>query len=678
MGLVAALPGRSEGAPFDEAIIGPLAGELSGSAAKRDLEVLSRQHRMRGSRGYHAAAAHIAGELRRAGLAEVEIIRLPADGRIFYGTQRSRPPWDAERAELWAVGDGAGGRGRIRLASWADSPMALAQDSESADVTAELVDVGEGAVAADYAGKNVRGKIVLAGAQPVAVAPIAVARMGAVGIVSYAQNQRTAWWKKDTGAVRWGHLDTFSASPTFGFMVSLGQAGALRRRLAAGERIRLHAIVKAGKHRGAYEIATGVIPGADPALRGQEIVFSCHLDHPNPGANDNASGCATILEVARVLARLVRSGKLPRPARTLRFVWPPEIEGTLSLLVARPALARRIRAAIHLDMVGGGRATKAVFHVTRGPDSLPSFEGDIAAAVARFVNEQSYRYAATGEADWPLVDPAGDAEALQAEPTAFTSGSDHEIYAEGSFRIPVIYLNDWPDRTIHTTRDTPAQIDPTKLERAAFIAAASGYLLAQLRDADAAWVWGAVQRESLRRTASMLERRARLDAAEAANLVRFHLAFERDVAASMGRFLAVPAATRRATGAFLRHLEAMVGGPGAPATRVSAGDAALVYRRNPALKGPMRVFGYSYFEAHYRGGAPPALLAAAPPGGDEGVYAYEALNLVDGRRTVREIRDDLAAMLGPVPLADVAGYLRALESIDVIDVIDVIERPARR
>ena len=79
---------------------------------------------------------------------------------------------------------------------------------------------------------------------------------------------------------------------------------------------------------GAYEVATAIIPGADPRLASQEIVLSCHLDHQRPGANDNASGCATILEVARTLAKLIARGELARAApRTIRFVWPPEVEG---------------------------------------------------------------------------------------------------------------------------------------------------------------------------------------------------------------------------------------------------------------------------------------------------------------------------------------------------------------
>ena len=658
-----------QGAPFDKAVIEPLADELSGSRIKREVEFISRHHRMRGSRGYKTVAEHIANELRHAGLKRVEIIDLKADGRIFYGTQRSRPPWDADRADLWEVRSArGGGTQRVRLASWAEMPLVLAQDSESAEVVADLIDVGEGTSVSDYAGKDVRGKIVLIGAQPEEASRLAVERFGAAGMVSYAQNQRTAWWKKNRTLVRWGHLDTFAATPSFAFMVSLQRADEFRRRLSGGERIRLQASVQAGKHPGSYQITTGVIPGADRSLRSQEIVFSCHLDHPRPGANDNASGCATILEVARTLSRLIARKRLPPPARTIRFVWPPEIEGTLALLVARPDLTRRVRAAIHLDMVGGGPVTKAVFHVTRGPASLPSFVHDVAATVARFVNQQSDEYAGTGQASWPMVDPAGGAEALQAEIVPFSSGSDHAVYGEGSFRIPAIYLNDWPDRYIHTHLDAVANIDATKLERAAFIAASSGYLLSRLGVSDAGWVWDAIARESLRRTATMLEQRARLTPPEAANLVRFHMAHEREVAASVERFFRPTADMRRQADDFLDRLGALAGATARrPAAAAPPGPAGgeLVFRRNPKLKGPVAVFGYDYFDAHHKG-PKPALLNYRGARAEGEDYAYEALNLVDGRRTVRQIRDDLSAIYGPVPLEIVLTYLRALEAIDVV------------
>ena len=50
---------------------------------------------MRGSTGFAAAVEEISEQLGEYGLSEFEIISLPADGEIFYGTQRSRPAWNA-------------------------------------------------------------------------------------------------------------------------------------------------------------------------------------------------------------------------------------------------------------------------------------------------------------------------------------------------------------------------------------------------------------------------------------------------------------------------------------------------------------------------------------------------------------------------------------------------------
>ncbi len=107
----------------------------------------------------------------------------------------------------------------------------------------------------------------------------------------------------------------------------------------------------------------------------------------------------------------------------------------------------------------------------------------------------------------------------------------------------------------------------------------------------------------------------------------------------------------------------------AEGTPAGAGEVAgRVYRRAAEPKGPMEGFGYSYFEEKTAEQkiAAPALLRRTPLWG-EGSYAYEALNLVDGRRTVRQIRDDLAAIYGPVPLEEVAEYLDVLRRIGVLD-----------
>src|SRR5215467_12638258 len=221
-----------------ESQVKALAEELSGEAAKRNLEGIVRNHRQRGSKGFHAAAELVAERARAYGLSDVSILQFPADGKIFYGTQRSRLPWDADFAELWELRkDGDAWTPAALLASYQAIPVSLAEDSESADVTADLIDVGNGTAESDYNGKDVRGKIVLAAAQPGAVQELAVEKFGAAGIISYALNQPQAWRGDDDTLIRWGHLESFPKTKTFAFMISLKTSRALRDRLKGGEQI---------------------------------------------------------------------------------------------------------------------------------------------------------------------------------------------------------------------------------------------------------------------------------------------------------------------------------------------------------------------------------------------------------------------------------------------------------
>ncbi len=645
--------------------------ELSGETAKRNLEFITREHRMRGSRGFRAAAEFVAERARIYGLSDVAILAFPADGKTFYGTQKSRLAWDADFAELWEMReDNSKWTPAVLMASWDAMPITLAEDSESADVTTDLIDVGEGTHESDYSSKDVRGKIVLISAQPGAVQELAVGKHGAAGIVSYAQNQKQAWWGEDENLIRWGHLESFSSTKTFAFMISLKTARGLRERLGHGEQIRLHATVKAGQHPGELNVVTAVIPGADPNLRDEEITFSCHLDHQRPGANDNASGCVTILEVARTIQKLISEGKLARPARTLRFIWPPEIEGTTTLLNAKPEFAKRIKAVIHMDMVGGGPATKAIFHVTRGPMSLPLFVYDVGEAFGDFVNRESDQYASTGDALYPFVSPEGGKEALQADFADYSMGSDHDVYEEGSFRIPAIYLNDWPDRYIHTNGDVAANIDPTKLKRAAFIGAASGYFLAQLTTSKKAnlALSAVFERTSLRISNLMRKRGLDIPAEADGMIISAFLEHEANVVLSVNQFVpgTVPLSARDEITKGEVMLPMLGDARGGPAR--ASGDGLLIFARNPSPKGPMTVFGYDYLTDHLTAkNLPlPKLLDYQGFWGSGEEYAYETLNFVDGKRNAEQIREAVSAEYGPVPLDLVLEYLKSLESIGVL------------
>ncbi|HEV7705939.1 MAG TPA: hypothetical protein VGO46_16695, partial [Gemmatimonadaceae bacterium] len=360
--------------------------------------------------------------------------------------------------------------------------------------------------------------------------------------------------------------------------------------------------------------------------------------------------------------KLIADGKIARPSRSIRFVWPCEVECTMALFNAEPEMRARFKAVIHMDMVGGAQVTKAVFHVNGSPLSLPTFVNDVGHAFGAFVNDESEAYADGNGGKYPLVSGEGGKEPLQAELAEFSMGSDNELYTEGSYRIPSIYMDDWPDRYIHTNMDTPANIDATKLQRAAFIGAASALFLANLKSEEVPALWATMQSAAMQRAATMLQRRTRLTSAEASTYTREYLAQERAAFESIAGFAAIPESVRRSADAFFGKLGETIGaiGEAAPA------KTSMSYSRNPAVSGPTIVFGYDYLIDHLHGASPPRLLSFTGARGTGADYAYEVLNFVNGKRGAQEIRDKVSAEFGPVSLELVTEYLRALETAGMV------------
>ncbi len=311
-----------------------------------------------------------------------------------------------------------------------------------------------------------------------------------------------------------------------------------------------------------------------------------------------------------------------------------------------------------MDMVGGGPVTKAVFHVTRGPMSLPSFVHDVAWAFADWLNEQSYRFAAGLRSEYPLVAPEGGKEPLRAEYSAYTMGSDHDVYQDSSFGIPAIYMNDWPDRYIHTNFDTAANIDTTKLKRAAFIGAASGYSLASLKFRGPVSYVEPHKEVTLRRLREMGA--WKLEDGELSRLGYQQLLAEAKAEQTYQDFIPEFTTMNDVTPVEMPKCDVCLLPP--------TGQGALVFNRKKGPKGPLAVFGYDYFADHAKaaGIAQPNLLSYEGLWGGGEEYAYEVLNFADGKRNAQEIRDAVSAEYGPVPLEMVVEYLRALEKIGVV------------
>jgi hypothetical protein len=145
------------------------------------------------------------------------------------------------------------------------------------------------------------------------------------------------------------------------FVVSPREANALRERLSAGETVHVAFALEAKTGKAPGETVVATLPGKD---RAKYVLFCAHGDSDSggPGANDNASGVAIVLEVARAAAAAVTSGAIPKPAWDLRFaVWGGEISSTREYVATMDKDSSTLQAVFNYDQSGFGSSKDALY-----------------------------------------------------------------------------------------------------------------------------------------------------------------------------------------------------------------------------------------------------------------------------------------------------------------------------
>ena len=464
-----------------------IVGESSGEAAWDTIAELNAFNRERTDEEYAGNFLEtqvVSRKLKQYGLAGVEVVTYP-------GGQAWRPL----KGELWEVSPG-----RQKLASIRDILPALASGSGSADITAELVWIGRG-TAKDITDAKVDGKIVVTeGSLMMAYGP--AVQQGALGLVSISMSRpyfdplQMPWagisfrgMGMDVPAAPGGGPPAKPATPKFGFQLSAREGDFLKRRLLAGEKITVRAQVEAKTETADLEDVTCAIPGTDPAAG--EIILSAHLfeGFQKQGANDNLSGSATILEVARVLNTMIADGRLPRPKRTIRFIWGPEFSGIGKWVQANRKLMEKTLCNINMDMVGEWLSkNQSFFCLMRTTYGHPHFINDVMENYFRYVGEGNRERLQNRGAPGRIVPvrvvaPDGADEPFPYSIETHYGASDHEVFNDWGVGVPGIMMIAWPDKWYHTSGDVADKADPTQLKRAAVIGAAGAYTVA---DADAA------------------------------------------------------------------------------------------------------------------------------------------------------------------------------------------------
>ncbi len=171
------------------------------------------------------------------------------------------------------------------------------------------------------------------------------------------------------------------------------------------------------------------------------IVLGAHVDSkaPSPGANDNATGCGALLEIARILAQ---QPVTPR----VEFVFfgaeeaidkdPNHHHFGSRTRVAKLTDAERadIAGMVSVDMIGYG-PDFAARTMLRGPRSM----ADLLLATSKATHAGLTFLKDPGETGW----------------------SDHEAYELAG--IPAVWIEWRDDPVYHTAKDTSAHIRPEKV-----------------------------------------------------------------------------------------------------------------------------------------------------------------------------------------------------------------------
>lgn len=444
--------------------------ELSGNVAKSFVAQISRYHRIQASTMFHEAAEYVKSELVNMGFENAAIEQFPADGAKKYWTYVSPVGWTVTSAELRFVEPE-----EKLIATYEDIPQCLHTYSNGTGpegVTAELVDVGSGSKPADYEGKAVEGKFVLATGRAKRVHEEAVFKRGAAGVITDTitfemPNVRESIDIPDAHAYQsiWPTAEELS-TVKFGFSLSKRQGNHLRALLKTGKPVKLNAKVEAKLFPGNLDVVTATIPGNSRAE--QEIFLIAHLCHPKPSANDNASGSGLLLEIARTISSLITKGKIQRPARTIRFLWVPETFGSIAYLHGHEDLPAKMIAGLNLDMVGQNQELcRSTLNLDRTPDSLPSFLNDLVFGIM----EKSVK-----EFDAPSA--FGSTSTFRYATTTFSGGSDHAEFTDSTIGVPCVMLLQWPDLYYHTSLDTIDKVSEDSLKRVGWIASVAVLTLA--------------------------------------------------------------------------------------------------------------------------------------------------------------------------------------------------------
>jgi len=133
-----------------------------------------------------------------------------------------------------------------------------------------------------------------------------------------------------------------------------------KQKISSGEKIVFFADIQTKFYEGTLPVVEAILEGDSK----EEVFFTGHLFEQ--GANDNASGCAGMMEMARILSQ-------KKNKRTIRFLFTSEIYGTLPYCFENQTAIKNCKISMNIDSIADVDRKDNKMHIYQNPDIKPSF-----------------------------------------------------------------------------------------------------------------------------------------------------------------------------------------------------------------------------------------------------------------------------------------------------------------
>jgi hypothetical protein len=434
--------------------------DLSPRSIMNNVSRISQYHRIQGSNGYLDAANYIKSVLEEKNIDSI-IHEYPADGEWEKWGWVAPISWNIKSGECWLIKPV-----KKRICRFEDQPMCVLTHSNPASFTASVIDVGMGDKVSDY--KEAKGKIALLTASPRRVFTFA-AKNDVKGLLLYPGLERATQIGDSTVQYDgfWPIAESLP-SVTSGFSISHKQAREIKHYLKSSDvQIQFKIDCNFTLDEGKLHVLEAEIKGSEDPT--EEVVLIAHLCHPSPGANDNASGSATLLELLLSFNRMIKEGKFTPPKKTIKFLWVPEFSGTIAWMKRydeeRKTTNRKIMAVFNLDMVGESPLKIGTPLQISSPSlATPSYITAIVKYAAECVSKKN-------------IPIEGRIYRLNFKMAPFGGGSDHMIFNDRYFGIPGMMFGH-EDPFHHSSADSIDKVEPLECRSTGTIIGAATYGLA--------------------------------------------------------------------------------------------------------------------------------------------------------------------------------------------------------